>query len=58
MKVKELTNAQLIANFENACFMACNYPKNKKYTEALQKLEREVATRLGVKESELDELFK
>ena len=57
MKIRELTNAELIRAFENACFLACNYPSNKSKQLQLRKLENELARRLNVRIDELRELL-
>ena len=48
MKISEMDNEHLLVCFESACFNVTNYKGNKKHAERFNKLEDELAKRLGV----------
>ena len=55
MKIKDYSDAYLIAEFENTCFRHCNYPNNKSIAERLARLETELAKRLNCSVEEVRE---
>lgn len=56
MRKSEMTNAQLLNSFENACFQVANYPNKKSALDNLSKLETEMAKRLQISNEELDKI--
>lgn len=54
MKIAQLSNSNLLARFEIACFNITNYPSNKAKADEFHKLEREIAHRLGMTDEELE----
>ena len=54
MRKSELTNAQLLNSFENACFQLAHHPSRKYTQEEYNKLEIEISKRLSISAEELD----
>ena len=55
-KIKEMTNAELLERIELMCFLVTNYPHNKTHAAAFDRVEREMARRLGITNEELEEM--
>lgn len=54
MRKSQMTNAQLIKAFENACFRFTNYPSNKTIAANYAALRTELAKRLGVPQEDIE----
>lgn len=57
MKPDELTNVQLLTEFELICFRITINPNHKGAAKEFKQLEKEIAKRLNITEEELEQVI-
>ena len=56
MKIKNISNQELISRYTRACFLITNYPNNKTHSKEWNKLYTELCNRLNVNKDEMEKM--